>query len=509
MAATPAAVFPTKGGDCWPNQISRYTKELFKSQMNQLDGVLMDDFESLLAGNAVYLENFICERDNFSLMRTMLQELQEHAKATLGAEGAGLVRWSKHFKHESPTFSPTFKAIVDRLAEYFDVEVFASRLNVYLDGQGWKPFHHDSHAYLDTDSVAAERHAKWMIPDDDDPHGRVREDFTIGASLGDLRHLAFRHVGKPMSHRDRGGDAGGAEAEAERRKPLRDAAQFAFPQYNGDVFAFTSVANEKFQHGVPKSAAGAGPRFSIIAWGRRRTLNVRNSTPNERQAAGNRRVEAQPQPRPQRRRKSSLDQQELAAARSSSNSAPNYVEDVAANVAAAAAASAAMDQHPPPAAAVDMTMDELTEIVERFLTLKDREQELERRQRERFEERHGAGNPSGRRGRGGRGGRVQHGWQQPQQQKSRSRERPADSPALPAIAAAWAGNPELGPADSDNQRVGRGAFGGRGGFGGGRGGAQAGNAAGADSVLQQPAPSFGGRGARGGRGSFGGRGRRP
>ena len=32
-------------------------------------------------------------------------------------------------------------------SEYFDVEVYASRLNFYRDGTDWKPFHHDSHAY--------------------------------------------------------------------------------------------------------------------------------------------------------------------------------------------------------------------------------------------------------------------------------------------------------------------------------------------------------------------------
>lgn len=49
---------------------------------------------------------------------------------------------------------------------------------------------------------------------------------------------------------------------------------------NGDVFAFDSDVNKRFQHGVPKLTGQAatirGPRFSIIAWGRRRSLNERN-----------------------------------------------------------------------------------------------------------------------------------------------------------------------------------------------------------------------------------------
>lgn len=51
------------------------------------------------------------------------------------------------FRHENPDFSPTFREIVNAMSEYFDVEVYATRLNFYADGSAWKPFHHDSHAY--------------------------------------------------------------------------------------------------------------------------------------------------------------------------------------------------------------------------------------------------------------------------------------------------------------------------------------------------------------------------
>ena len=54
------------------------------------------------------------------------------------------------------------------------------------------------------------------------------------------------------------------------------------------VFAFTSDANKRFKHGVPRlrgSNKVAGPRFSIIAWGRRRTLNARNGGVGELESA--------------------------------------------------------------------------------------------------------------------------------------------------------------------------------------------------------------------------------
>ena len=83
-----------------------------------------------------------------------------------------MVQWSRHSKHENPEFSETFREIVRRMSEYFDVEVYATRLNYYADGSAWKPFHHDSHAY----------------------GGRgMREDFTMGASFGESRKLSFLH----------------------------------------------------------------------------------------------------------------------------------------------------------------------------------------------------------------------------------------------------------------------------------------------------------------------------
>lgn len=77
----------------------------------------------------------------------------------------------------------------------------------------------------------------------------------MGASFGSERELAFLHVASQ--------------------------AQFSFPQANGDVFAFDGVVNTSFQHGVPRSTKACGPRFSIIAWGRRVLLTARNAPAHE------------------------------------------------------------------------------------------------------------------------------------------------------------------------------------------------------------------------------------
>jgi len=77
----------------------------------------------------------------------------------------------------------------------------------------------------------------------------------MGVSFGDSRELVFLH---PSSNQT-----------------------FSFPQNNGDVFSFNNKVNKAFQHGVPKSTKLTGPRFSVIAWGRRRTLNEKNAGKEE------------------------------------------------------------------------------------------------------------------------------------------------------------------------------------------------------------------------------------
>ena len=198
---------------------------MLKGEMARADATLAADFQSLLLGECIYLKEFSCRADDYDQLTRLTHDIEAHTEG-------GMVNWSKHLKHDNPEGFETFNAIADRLSNYFDVDVYASRMNFYRDGSDWKPFHHDSHAYGGKS---------------------LREDFTIGASFGATRELAFLHE-----------PSGG---------------QFSFPQGNGDIFAFSSEVNDKFQHGVPKAKVrNCGPRFSIILWGRRRTLNERNSS---------------------------------------------------------------------------------------------------------------------------------------------------------------------------------------------------------------------------------------
>jgi len=215
------------------NEAGSFASRIMQSQVAQSNGPLWQDYQLLITGHAIYLPHALASLADFSLLRRLCEDLEKFSSAS------PMIQWSKHLKHEDPTFSSTFREIVDRMAAYFDVEVYATRLNFYPDTSSWKPFHHDSHAY------GGEGRA-------------LREDFTMGASFGATRELIFMHT--------------------------KSQQQFSFPQKNGDIFAFNSFVNERFMHGIPKTSSASpspAPRFSIIAWGRRRTLNARNAGRDE------------------------------------------------------------------------------------------------------------------------------------------------------------------------------------------------------------------------------------
>lgn len=118
---------------------------------------------------------------------------------------------------------PTYNMVIERLAGYFDMDVQASRLNVYSDTSQWKPFHHDA---------AAIYPAKSKI-----------QNFTLAVSFGACRDAAFEHA---KTH-----------------------VVVSMPQPDGCVYAFGRDANAEWKHGILKDATTRNEgRISIILWGK-------------------------------------------------------------------------------------------------------------------------------------------------------------------------------------------------------------------------------------------------
>lgn len=119
---------------------------------------------------------------------------------------------------------PTFVEVCDRMADFFKMDVKATRFNWYKDTSEWKPFHHDAAA------VKADK--------------ARTQNFTVAASFGATRDAAFEH--------------------AKTRQVI------SFPQPSGTVYCFARDTNIIWRHGIlqePKEKQREEGRISIILWG--------------------------------------------------------------------------------------------------------------------------------------------------------------------------------------------------------------------------------------------------
>jgi hypothetical protein len=123
------------------------------------------------------------------------------------------------WKHNCPTF--TF--VVNKIKDFFDMDVQATRLNIYKDTSQWKPFHHDS-AYLNPEKAKV-------------------QNFTVAVSFGCCRVAAFEHS---------------------RTKTV-----ISIPQGDGMVYCFGNDTNAIWRHGILQDIpVREEERISIICWGK-------------------------------------------------------------------------------------------------------------------------------------------------------------------------------------------------------------------------------------------------
>ena len=171
-------------------------------------GIVRDRVQNQ-SGNAVYIEGFHCEEDDFQTLEQLAEDLdntsrylgstskrkeEEEEDVDGGFEG-GVVNWSKHLKQENPEFSETFRTVVNEWR----------RISTWMSTPRPNP----------TETVGLETVPSRFACS---ANGR-KEDFTMGASFGAQRALSFLH--EPS------------------------ASSFEFPQKNGDVFAFSSEVNAR------------------------------------------------------------------------------------------------------------------------------------------------------------------------------------------------------------------------------------------------------------------------
>lgn len=119
---------------------------------------------------------------------------------------------------------PTFQQILTKIADFFQMDIKATRLNHYQDSKEWKPFHHDA-AAVKKDKAET-------------------QNFTVAVSFGLEREAAFQHA--------------------------KTGTVLSVPCPNGSVYVFSRDVNIIWKHGIrqmkPEQFVQQG-RYSIIAWG--------------------------------------------------------------------------------------------------------------------------------------------------------------------------------------------------------------------------------------------------
>ena len=183
--------------------------------------------EDIYSRNVILVPYLFCEKNNFSIYDNLLNEIK-----STGKEEQGLWKlWhgDTHLiaddKLKWKDSCPTFCNILDRIAEYFSMEIKATRLNWYRDSTEWKPYHHDAAALK--------------------PEKAAEQNLTIGVSFGGTRDISFQHA---------------------KSKNV-----VTFPLPNGMLYGFSKLVNIEWRHGVPQlppdKQTGEG-RISVIAWGK-------------------------------------------------------------------------------------------------------------------------------------------------------------------------------------------------------------------------------------------------
>jgi hypothetical protein len=141
-----------------------------------------------------------------------------HGDSHLIADDHTKIDWKKK--------CPLFMKVIDRIKNYFKMDVKATRFNLYRDGSDWKPLHFDSAAI--------------------DPQKAKTQNTTIGVSFGRTRSARFEHATTKTS----------VDLELE----------------NGVVYGFGSAFNREWRHGITQlkkeeRELDDSGRISIICWG--------------------------------------------------------------------------------------------------------------------------------------------------------------------------------------------------------------------------------------------------
>jgi hypothetical protein len=178
--------------------------------------------------DVLIVPNLFGNHDDLSIYNNLLKEMEQCGIDDLWKSWHGdnhlIADDHRNYKEKVPTFM----SVINKIKDYFKMDIKATRFNWYRNDKEWKPFHHDA-SYID-------------------PEKAKIQNFTVGVSFGATRDIAFEDAIENKGHRR----------------------VISFPLVNGTTYAFTRDINSNWRHGVPQLAENKQRqegRISIIAWG--------------------------------------------------------------------------------------------------------------------------------------------------------------------------------------------------------------------------------------------------
>jgi hypothetical protein len=180
--------------------------------------------------DVIVVPDLFCQEEDWKIHDQLLKEME-----TCGIDSEKLWKLWHGDTHliadDSTKFKercPTFLKVLDRIRDYFGMDIKATRFNLYRDDKDFKPFHFDASAVK--------------------PEKAKIQNITIGVSFGRTREIAFEDALESKGHRR----------------------VISFPMPNGYTYCFTKDINFNWRHGVPAIPDDKKTnlsRISIIAWG--------------------------------------------------------------------------------------------------------------------------------------------------------------------------------------------------------------------------------------------------
>jgi len=178
--------------------------------------------DAITSRDVIVIPNLFCEREDLTIYNKILKEIQQDSVWKLWHGDTHMIADDKtDWKKDCPTF----QMVLDRIAQYFKMDIKATRLNWYRDSKEWKPYHHDAAAVK--------------------PDKARTQNFTVGVSFGLKRDVSFEHA--------------------------KTRTRIQVPLPNGTTYTFSDIVNVEWRHDIlqyPSDKYVEEGRISVIAWGK-------------------------------------------------------------------------------------------------------------------------------------------------------------------------------------------------------------------------------------------------